>query len=330
VIERPNITDKRIISALREAYSIAGPAIQFLPLGCDPAAWAYRVQSGKDTYFLKIRKAIQNPAGIFMPAYLQEQGMDQVMAPLSSTKGKTWEKVDDFFFCLYPFIVGHGVKNVGMSDAHWVELGSILNRLHATKLPPYLLNQIRRESFVPMWMNRVIEFHAQLKSYECGDAFHKELAEFWREKYATISTILERTETLAKRMQAIHWEFVPCHADIHTANLMITEDDRMFIIDWDEVMLAPKERDLMFMVGDIGERATEFFFKGYGGTEVNALALAYYRYDWCVEDLGSFAEDVFRSKTVGELTKRDSIRWIRNQFAPGNTVESALSTAINI
>ncbi len=54
-------------------------------------------------------------------------------------------------------------------------------------------------------------------------------------------------------------------------------------------------------------RWEQLFFEGYGETEVDPLALAYYRYDWCVEDIGEFAEDVFGRENLGEETKANSI-----------------------
>ena len=149
MIEKPNISDEKIIFALQKNYSIHVISIDFLPLGLDSSAWAYRVKTGGIAYFLKLRKAIPNPAGILLPCFLKEQGIGQVMAPLATKDGVAWASAEGFFFILYPFITGNEVMKVGMSDAHWVEFGSVLKRLHATKPTPDLLRQIKRETFIP-------------------------------------------------------------------------------------------------------------------------------------------------------------------------------------
>ena len=220
MIEKPNITDERIISALQENYSIPGVGMEFLPLGLDSSAWAYRADTENATYFLKLRKEIPNPAGILIPRFLKEQGIEQVMAPLSTKDGEAWASADDFFFILYPFITGERVMDVGMSDAHWVEFGSVLKRLHTTIPTPKIFQQIKRETFIPKQLGFAKELHTQVKTCKYDDPFQKELASFWLENYETIATILERTEALAKRMQTTNLEFVLCHADIHTANLL--------------------------------------------------------------------------------------------------------------
>ena len=128
MIEKPNLTGERIISALRDSFSIPVIGIEFLPLGLDSSAWAYRVDAEDGTYFLKLRKTIPNPVGNLIPRFLREQGIQQVMAPLATNNEEAWASVDGFFFILYPFISGQEVMEVGMSDAHWVEFGSILKR----------------------------------------------------------------------------------------------------------------------------------------------------------------------------------------------------------
>ncbi len=331
MLEKPNISDKRTIFILQANFSTPVTGIEFLPLGLDSSAWAYRVDGETGPYFLKLRKQIPNPAGILIPRFLKEQGIQQVMAPLSTKNGEAWVRADGFFFILYPFITGERVIDVGMSDAHWVEFGSALRKLHSTKPAPELLSQLKREAFIPKQLGFAGELHAQVKPSKYYDPFQKELADFWLENYDKIATILERTASLAKRMQETDLDLVLCHADVHTANLLLSDDDKLYIVDWDETMLAPKERDLLFVIGSIfndtsGGRWEQLFFEGYGETEVDPLALAYYRYDWCVEDIGAFAEDVFGRENTGEETKANSIRWFKYLFADGNSVESALRT----
>lgn len=334
MIEKPDIIDERIISTLQENYSIPVLEIDFLPLGLDSSAWAYRVETENTAYFLKVRKEIPNPTGILIPRFLKQQGIQQVMAPLSTIDREIWASADGFFFILYPYITGQRVMDAGMSDAHWVEFGSALKRLHTTKPTPELLRQIKRETFVPKQLELCQELHMRIKAHKYDDPFQKELAAFWLENYEKIATILERTEVLSRSIQETDLEFVLCHADIHTANLLLSDDDKLYIVDWDETMLAPKERDLLFIVGsifnDISDgRWEQLFFKGYGETEVDPLALAYYRYDWCVEDIGEFAEDVFRRENIGVETKANSIGWFKSLFAQGNSVELALGSSIS-
>jgi thiamine kinase-like enzyme len=44
-----------------------------------------------------------------------------------------------------------------------------------------------------------------------------------------------------------------CHSDIHAANLLISNGD-FFIVDWDTLIMAPKERELMFIGAGIADK----------------------------------------------------------------------------
>jgi len=327
MIEKPIITDEGIISTLQEKFSIRVIGIEFIPLGWD--AWSYRVNAHGGIYFLKIRKSIPNPAGILLPRFLKKQGIQQVMAPLSTNDGDDWVKADDFFFILYPFITGERVMDGGMSDELWVEFGSVLNQLHKTKLPTEISKHIKYEKFMPPRLEWIKEIHTRIKIFEPEDSFQKELSEFWLNNYSTISFILERTETLVKLMQGGNVEFALCHGDVHTGNLLITEDDKLFVVDWEDTRLAPKERDLIFLPGDLGTKQEQLFFRGYGEPNLNPREEAYYRHHWCIEDMG-FAEHIFTTENVGENTKRDAIFWFKHLFAKGSSIEMALDTKVGV
>ncbi|MEZ4836015.1 MAG: phosphotransferase [Caldilineaceae bacterium] len=76
---------------------------------------------------------------------------------------------------------------------------------------------------------------------------------------------------------------VLCHTDIHTANVLVDPGGDLHIVDWDQPLFAPKERDLMFFVqngpGEPVEPSVRHFFHGYGDTVIDWTALAYYRYE---------------------------------------------------
>src|SRR5215216_2604651 len=274
MIEKPSIRDEKIISALNDHYSIPVIDVEFLPIGNDASAWAYRVDTEKqNTYFLKVRKEISNRAGFLVPRFLQGQGVEQALAPLPTKNQELWARVKDFFFILYPFVNGQQAMEIGMSDSKWMEFGSVLKRIHVTVLPSDISEHVRRETFIPKWSGLVKEFHKQVNRQSYQDAYLRELATFWKGNNETIQTIIERTQRIGKYLQQIELEFVLCHADIHTANILITPGQDMFVVDWDDTLLAPRERDLMFVLGEdtIQTREEQLFFDGYGNVTITNL-----------------------------------------------------------
>ena len=106
----------------------------------------------------------------------------------------------------------------------------------------------------------------------------------------------------------------------------------MFIVDWDDTLLAPKERDLMFILDEdtIRTREEQLFFNGYGKVQINQLAIAYYRYEWCVQEIGDFGCRVFSTEDWGESTKWDAVQEFMKLFSRGDVVEAALNISLEI
>ena len=256
-------------------------------------------------------------------------GIAQVLAPLSTPteEQELWTNIEDFFLILYPFVNGNEAMEAGMSDSQWTEFGSTLKRIHTMPLTEDVSRFVPRESFVPKWNPLVKALHKQVNAQNYDDPYQKELALLWKEKKETIQTVVERTEWIGKHLQRTDPEFFLCHADIHTANILITPEQTMFIVDWDGVLLAPKERDLMFVSGLKQER---LFFRGYGDVQIDLLALAYYRYVWCVQEFGDYGKRIFLMTDLGQDTKRDSVERFMELFAPGDVVVHALHMPIQL
>ena len=335
MLEKPNLPDEAIIACLRTAYTLSIAGIEFLPIGNDSNAWVYRAHAENgESYFLKVRKGAVNQASLVVPRYLKDRGIEQVIAPIPTSTGQLGQPLQDFALILYPFIEGRAVIEVGMSGAHWVELGSVLKRIHASPLSPELAELMRKETFSPKWRESVREITARLgKAQEFENPFAKELALLWKENAEKIIGLVDRTDALSHQLQAQSTEFVLCHADIHTANILLDQNDRSFIVDWDETVLAPKERDLMYMTiatGAIavGAEARKLFFQAYGDREIDQLMLAYYRHEWVVQDIAEFAKDVLGRDDFGDKTKQDSLHWLVRILQPDSLV-GAIDTGVD-
>ena len=121
-----------------------------------------------------------------------------------------------------------------------------------------------------------------------------------------------------------------CHTDIHGGNILITDKDEFFIVDWDAPLLAPKERDLMFIGGGIDDiwkskRDETDFYEGYGKTEIDFTVMAYYRYERVIEDLAAYAEQLL-STDEGGADREQAYRWFTSNFEAGQTIETATGT----
>ena len=327
-----NLPHDALRAGLQAGYGLSVAELLFLPLGHDASAWVYRVATDDGAaYFLKVRRSVTNESSLVVPHYLREHGVTQVVAPLASLAGTLWTALADYALILYPFIAGVAGMEHGLSDQQWIDYGAILRQIHATVVTPDLARRMKREGFAPASAGTVREVDAHIAEQTFDDSISRELGSVWRARRAQIRALLERAENLGQRLAQTALPFVLCHADIHTNNVLLDTKQQVWIVDWDETVLAPKERDLMFVAGGIsaklvGPREEELFFRGYGPTAIDPLALAYYRYAWAVNDIGEYAAQVFFRPDLGAETRRAGVEGFMSLFRPGEIVAIALGS----
>ncbi len=329
MVERPDIDKERLISTLRQSYHLPTLSITFLPLGNDATAWIFRIDTMDDaTYLLKLKRGPIESASLSVPHYLYNHGFAAVVAPLPAANGQLAAPCGDFTLILYPFIVGETGMALGLAPTQWQAFGLLLKQLHTTSPSDKLLPQLRRESFTLYWYEIMQTLEQRIASRQSTDPIAQALAAIWQERHAKIWSIVERTMTLGRQLQAAPPPFVLCHADIHTANLLVDPDGALHIVDWDGVMLAPKERDLMFVTkrAVIQQPHERSFFAGYGDVTIDPVAFAYYRYEWVVQELADYGRRILLMADLGETTRAEALEGFRDLFAPGDVVDVAYGT----
>ena len=140
--------------------------------------------------------------------------------------------------------------------------------------------------------------------------------------------MIDRADVLSLQRRHTTAAWVLCHADFHTWNVLRGADGQLWIVDWDETMMAPKERDLMFVIDGIGRglvsaHETTCVLQGYGDGAIDDEALTYYRYAWAVQEMGAYAEEVMAADARGEVTRRAAVDAFIDLFAAGNIVAIA-------
>jgi spectinomycin phosphotransferase len=103
------------------------------------------------------------------------------------------------------------------------------------------------------------------------------------------------------------------------------------MVDWDTLIFAPKERDLMFIGGGLGDSGytpreeEDLFYKGYGQTDIHSTAIAYYRYERIIEDLAVYCEQLLFSDEGGE-DRTQSLIYLQSNYLPNGTIDRAFQS----
>ena len=330
--EPPLIPYESLRDCLRDQYGLNLATIEFLPVGLDSRAGVYRVIPASGTPLLvKVKSGQFYEPGCLVPAWLLEQGIAEVVAPLPTTSHVLWASVAEWTLIAYPYIEGDTSWR-GMTDAQWVSVGETFRRIHTLSLPASGFPSLRRETFDTSGYARAIrDFEAhRAATPHPASATERELHAAWLIHQPAIHTIFARMEQLAPLLLGQHLPYVICHADLHPANILRSPDGAVHVIDWDEVMLAPKERDFLFVgdpPADDGEPAP--FFQGYGDVVVDWAALTYYRYERVLQDLLASADEVCFRDDLSDESKADAVE-LFNDVLSAEGLASALSAAAHL
>jgi spectinomycin phosphotransferase len=333
MLEKPNIPDNLIISCLQHEFNVRVKELTFLPLGADQGTAVYRIITDDGiAYFLKLRRGFDEIV-VTVPLFLKSQGMEANIPPFRTTSNQYWADFGEYKMILYPFIEGKDGFDRELTDQHRKALGAALKGIHMAHVPPELKKRIPQEALDPIWRESLKSFQAQVDHNSYEDVTAAKLAEFMKTQRNQITHLVGRTEQLASELRSQSLEFVLCHTDFHGGNILIRADGQLpilYIVDWDNPLLAPKEHDLMFIGGGIdgiwkSEREEALFYEGYGKTEIHMTALAYYRYERVIEDLVVICEQLLLTGEGGADRAR-SYGWFTSNFEHGSTIEIAEKT----
>jgi len=245
-----------------------------------------------------------------------------------------WTRLGDWTVTVYTFLDGD-TGWAGMTGEHWKTTGIICKRIHEVALPHELMHSVRQETFDPAEYIRWVEaFQTLHAGCQPGRPAERALYASWMAHRPAIQSTLAALERLAGELRGRTLPQIICHADLHPGNLLRDGAGQVFVIDWEDVMIAPKERDFIFVNelaaqgSDVGQASSLSlaspdslrqaslqsaaiqdqapFFQGYGPAEIDWAALAYYRHERVIQDLIECARNVFFRDDLGEATRSDS------------------------
>lgn len=332
MLEKQSLPDSRIIDCLNADYGIQVAKLTFLSIGADMDASLYKAETENLTsYFVKLKRGHHHDISAVIVELLHKAGIQQMISPIKTIYDESILPIGDFTLIVYPFIEGQDGFSRNLTDHQWIELGKALRQVHEMDVPSSIQSQLRQEAYSSKWRKAVRGIYAHMDA-EPVDRIASQLLKFMKKNILAIQRLVDRAEELGQKLQSKKPPFVLCHSDIHAGNVLLGENEKIYIVDWDDPIMAPKERDLMFIGGGVGNvwnkpHEERLFYKGYGETEIDPVILAYYRHERIVEDIAVYTQALLLTADGGE-DRLEMYQHFVDMFEPRGVVEIAFKTDI--
>jgi len=171
-----------------------------------------------------------------------------VIPPLTLRDGTTLGAHDSLHFALFPKCGGRSYDE--FSAEQWLELGRLIGRTHAVGA-----GRLPRDRITMEPDRSTTE---QVEYILSGGFVPHELAG----QYEQLTGLLLREITPVFTGK----EMIRLHGDCHFANLIYRPDESFYIIDFDDMAVAPPVQDMWMLLPDYAEKSypeIELFLEGY-------------------------------------------------------------------
>jgi spectinomycin phosphotransferase len=253
VLDRP-----RLAQMLALEYSLSVVDLTFVPTGWISACYRLTCSDGSRR-FLKLQPlsgpqatAASSP-GFYLPLTqrLHQSGLlPNIAYPIPTVSGQLWTSWADWRVILHNYIDGRVVGHNGMTDAVVSQLGGLLGRLHRS-LPALDLKVRFYDRFEIPFQDQLVGMLAALGAKCSGDTLGQQgLRDVLLPRRDDVLSALRALQATRDRAVAAAHSVVVCHTDLHGENLMLDEAGRLYILDWEGAVLAPREQDLFMFAGE--------------------------------------------------------------------------------
>lgn len=278
----------------------------------DPDARAFIAKGAKESFFIKVKRSGLSKTNTIL-SFLAKNGINEIILPLDNRFGSGYTSFLEYELAVFPYISGQDGFHKTLTDNQWTRFGTLLKKIH--QLDPTTIQPIVRNE------NLTAQNLLQSKIYN-EDAKDRGV-DFDTE---SIDRLIEKVSALEPTVKNKLLKPCFCHGDIHGGNLLISDSGNLFIVDWDDPIIGPKELDLMFIGGGVENvwnkaEETQVFYSGYGTSAFDADLLAYIRSRRILDDFVFYYPELYQNKGSDLMYKH-----FLNMFKPNGVIEIALNT----
>jgi len=238
-------------------------------------------------FFLKIYPNDNIPDSAFRFAYdlFYKVGIANVVHPVTAKSGQLRIGSGESYIALFRLITGKTAEENRFNDSQLERLGELLAEIHQSKkvVGEYSVKETFEISFEDKFL---AVFREMGRLNDDSTEYQRKIRFFLEPHKEKFMQELTRLKELQREVRKMDLEFVNCHGEPSPGNVLSSDDNEVCLLDWDDPIFAPKEKDLLFFKDNI-----EPVMRGYRrfseDTSVIRDVVEFYGHMW---NLGEIAD----------------------------------------
>lgn len=292
-----DLTSEQITLALQDYWGIVAVDVRYAAVGHGSCNWVVAGDGAK--WFVKAdrpERSAERDAAYRTAAALSDAGLDFVHAAVRDRSGALRRRISPLWnLAVFPFLEGRNPDFT--NNVERAQIAEVVGRLHAH----------------PSGFEDALRWQPGFRQPELRSLLANDLDRPWtRGPYSErtrmlleaslpgVQQLLEKYDRLAARLVASDEPWVVTHGEPHGGNTMLDAANRMRLIDCDDLMLAPRERDLWLLLYVAHDRPVDTdntqimqaYQRSAGPVQPRLDVLELYRADWHLSDISAYAQQL--------------------------------------
>jgi spectinomycin phosphotransferase len=333
------IGEESLIRTIQEDYRLEVTNLDFHQSGWGGNCYTVETLTGS-RYFLKVVDQVTNIGVAVSSLDFYLDLMDQLHTkgilphiphPIPTQNGSLASRIDSFALVLTNYIIGEDVGFGNMSKPVLIQLADRAGILHNCRSQlafehPFI------EQFETGFVLALLEIMEGLETIGKADPPGQQLLRgVLLPRKEDLFRYLERLKRLQAEVRSSEVNVVICHTDLHGGNLMTDDQGNLYILDWENAMIAPREHDMIFFAGEsnLWEIFWPIYQRHFDRVELDFEVLRFYFYRRGLEDVAGY---VFRIEQGdgGEDRDQSDVEGVLECLDELSNVEATLSSVREI
>lgn len=296
MITQPDFDEAQLKLRIEEEYGFAVLELRAVPWG--ETSWGYAVEElGGQKYFAKVYPAAEVPeAPLALTNRLYADcHLENIVHPIVTRDKRLKTSFAGHALVLFNHVEGGNQRDHKLTVEEFRVLGRVLAKLH--NATPQVSDYAEKEHYETPFVRTYEKVLKEIaKEPGRGNEPQKELKKLLLPHLSRLEREVYSLENDRLKAQAVKPKFVICHGDLTSSNILVTPGHDLYLADWDAPLLAPKERDLVFLTGP----KMMFVMQGYRTIidqgDVDDKVIAYYQHWRNVRDIAAYGNRILHTR----------------------------------